>query len=490
MTISFSDHHPSMIDIAQKFGLMERGVNGIKITPKILNDFQHRKLAFDWVHMGTTACKAGDIATIIRETIWFLPPRSGHAGNWADIAAGCAGAVDYNKILCADEKLAYPLIYDLNMTENDDLTEGDTIYLPGSYVKNGQRLLLPLYCWQGGNFVRADRRYSYLSPFVLIEYDHELMPLLSFHRQSYNHLREYHFKSQAAVIIRAKDLFQNILLALIKQAINNREPEHFLQLIFDRIVDVSGITRRIHWHVSQGTYWAGDVSFSSPTELVMAATLPWLAADNPWLLIKQPDFFSRPMLLCSLPLISLMLAVCNTHLTKTNEQVDGFFNLHAHWGAIGMAGYPPRKHGYFANQVRYARPIYQTVIRDFPEIRPVFFLLIPSAIYLLWPHQHYPNDYELVTSLLKETHDQTMPYLNKPNILGDKIDKITSDWLEKNIKTISPYFIRRFQVQRSVFNAIELPKTGRSIKPEYFDQLSLSQLSMLVGSITERLPKT
>lgn len=475
----------SPLKFARELGLTTPTPQGMKVNPKTLAGFEKRTVAFDWVHMGTTACTAGQLARTIH-SLPFLPPRSGHLGNWQEIAAGRAGALDYNSIICKEERVGFPLIYDFNMTENADLTEGDGIYLPGSVVSAGQRKILPLYTWKDGAFHLTPRHQSYLSPFVLTEKEGGLIPLITFHRQQFSRLPGYHFQSQAQIILSHEPLFRDILNVLINEALRTPYPARALNLTIDRLVDISGKSVRAEWTISGQSFRSGAHQFAEGKSLIEAVILPLRAAAAPHLFMDNPSFFDQPMALCSLPLISLMLALMKPSFSIARGESHPLFNFHMHWGAIGMAGYPPKKHGHFSSHVRYSRPLYQTVIRHFPNIPPVFFALLPAAIYLLWPHEHYAADQELIEDLLHQIAQETNGMIAKPNLLIAKINRIAGDWLERHIRNLSPYFLNRFSAQRSVFNPIALPPIGRSLKPNGFEELTLTQLSMLVGALMEK----
>src|SRR5689334_16941075 len=72
--------------------------------------------AFRWAHMGHSDLSVRALLTTIREAAGLHPPRTGHVGNWNDIVAGRAGAMDFNQGACVHGS-AYALLYPFNKTE-------------------------------------------------------------------------------------------------------------------------------------------------------------------------------------------------------------------------------------------------------------------------------------------------------------------------------------------------------------------------------------
>jgi hypothetical protein len=85
--------------------------------------------------------------------------------------------------------------------------------------------------------------------------------------------------------------------------------------------------------------------------------------------------------------------------------------------------------------------------------------------------------------LIREVRLTTDPLVEKTNILPDEVGRVVQRWLERERHNLSEYFLNRFVSRRSVFNDIELPPPGQSIRPPGFDDLTLRQASMLIGAL-------
>lgn len=85
------------------------------------------------VHLGTRDVRVGTLLDAVHAEPGLLPPRSGHLGNWEDIALGRSGPMDFNTAVCGGGH-GFPLIYGFTQTEAEE-TGGDDVYLPGSLVE-------------------------------------------------------------------------------------------------------------------------------------------------------------------------------------------------------------------------------------------------------------------------------------------------------------------------------------------------------------------
>jgi hypothetical protein len=482
---SSTDAPLSMV-ILEGLGLTSESAEGLSLRRRRIDELASRQLPFDWVHMGTSLCTVAALERVILEHPMISTPRSGHVGNWTDIADGRAGAIDYNKIICEQTALGVPLIYEFTMTEDEALKLGDSIYLPGSYVRGGRREALPLYSWGGSDFVIRDRTVPRLSPFVLTPDQGQLISLVEFHRRRCANLPSYHFRSQAGLILQNEVCLREVLRSLVMNAYRQPNPGKALGLVFDRIASCDGSVRRASWTVHGNACYCDTDEFADTETLLDCAVLPFVAASEPDRVTTEISHFARPMPLCSSPLIGMLLAIFDSHVS--DRQIVGRnhrdpVNVHPHWGAIGMAGYPPRRSGHFADHARYSRKLYQTVIREFQEFRPVYFVLLPAAIYLLWPQEHYLRDVELVANLIHDVRRKTDALLEKTNILYEEVSRVVLHWLKEVRSSLSAYFINRFVLRRSVFNDIILPPPGRCIRPDGFDNLTLRQASMMIGAL-------
>ena len=111
----------------------------------------------------------------------LCPPRTGHIGNWGNIGLGRAGAMDFNKAICAPG-YGYPLLYCFTQTEVEAPRQGDWGYLPGSLVDGDARTPLRLHAWDGTEFAALHAHaLPRFTPFVQAELDGGLTPLTEVH---------------------------------------------------------------------------------------------------------------------------------------------------------------------------------------------------------------------------------------------------------------------------------------------------------------------
>lgn len=160
-----------------------------------------------------------NLITIIKSNTDITPPRTGHIGNWGEISKGYAGTLDYNKLICQEQDIGYPLIYNFNQTENKCLSSGDTVYLPGSIISDGNRKLLPIHTWNGNYFINRNRENSYFSPFVLTEFDGQKESLITVQKKRMNKLQNFNFRYLESEILNEVELVKSIFKLLIEDAI-------------------------------------------------------------------------------------------------------------------------------------------------------------------------------------------------------------------------------------------------------------------------------
>ena len=102
-------------------------------------------------------------------------------------------------------------------------------------------------------------------------------------------------------------------------------------------------------------------------------------------------------------LLTLLEAVLNTHYPDVGVPPPGpprACNPHLHWGGPKMGGYQPQLRGYFAEHARHLRKLFRPVIEDLPEVEPVFFVLLPAAVFNLCPHEALSRDIVMMDRLM------------------------------------------------------------------------------------------
>ncbi len=464
---------------------------GPKSLDSLVENLYQRKSGFEWAHLGNLDLPIHKLFTIIRSHPWLVPPRTGHLGNWTDIAAGRAGMMDYNTA-CIQGALGYPLLYCFTQTEDVTLQRGDCVYLPGSIIENGHRTELSLFTWDGTSFAERPREHPLFTPFVQTRVDGELVPLSLVHWKRMQLLPGFEFRLEASVVRGNEPLVRDLLGGLIEDARQQSNQYSAFQDILSHLVGLDGTMYRCPVEYDGRGYRMGMASYPNTTALVEAAMLPFLAATEP------ETFFSNVRELPShVPKVSNLIArlfsafLC-THYPKckiNRTLMTQPFNPHLHWGGVGMAGYPPKKGGYLSSKatVRSARKICNTVIARFPEIDPVFFVLLPTVILSLLTPKAHKQDLKLLSVLIDRVKRVAQPLAGRPDLMEKALDGVVREWVIQCLGELSPYFLHRFSGRHSVLNTCPLPEPSQLVEPDGFDSLTVRQASMTVGALIEAL---
>ena len=415
------------MEIIENLELMGRISADIeKLNPQILKEFEGRTRGFEWIHMGETDITVGKLLEFLRNTPGLRVPRGGHIGSWNNIGNGRAGLVDYNKTICVDFKIGFSLLYSFNMTEDDKLEKGDKIYLPGSIVDGHERELLPLFTWDGSNFVERSRGDSYFTPFVMTKIYGKLVPLQKFHRENMKNFSEFNFHTEADIIKERLVLEREMLVFLVQKALKSENVTRSLKELFPYCVELNGKIAKQDILFEHGKFCVGKVSFSSIEEFVEASLLSVIAATNPDAFFSKIDAYPFLIPVRSLTLSNLLCGLYNTHYSTRDvnrEELTKPVNPHFHWGALGMAGYPPYKRGYFSSQekIRASKAICLQLIEKFPQFDPLLFLLLPVAPFTLCPVKEFDTDIPFIEELLVGVENASKKYYKNPTLTMQSI---------------------------------------------------------------------
>ncbi|WP_193370944.1 DUF6025 family protein [Pelagibius marinus] len=484
-----SELQQSPLTLLSRLGLPDETSAAAKLSSRQLERFDNRELAFDWVHMGGSRTKIKTLFEVLSAAEKLTVPRSGHLGNWGEIARGRSGALDFNNAICGSKKLGYPLLVDFNQTEDSELEKGDWAYLPGSAVSHGKRRELSLLTWNGAEFSERDRRLPYFVPFVMTRDDDEPLPLVEYHRRRLRQLMGYDFHFQSATLLKQEDLLRRTLVALIEDAILRRDQNALLR-VFDRIITLDGRVHRNAIHLTGQRVILDETEYDTVAAFVDAALIPFKLAANPQLLAEEIRNLPPAVPLVSGPLMISLMAVMNTHYGDSSVERESMtkpFNPHFHWGARAIAGFPPRKRGYFRRSASIVRRIQESMIQQVDQLDPVFLILLPSAIFMLWPSSAYPRDGELVNDLVATILSGTADMQGDSEQLLQKIEGLVGNWVDSTGADLSNYFLSRFTDLGRPIRVMDFPEFSEPLEPEQFGELTLQQASMLVGALHEKL---
>ncbi len=432
--------------------------------------------AFAPVHLGLRDVRIGALLAAVRRRDGLLPPRTGHLGNWADIAEGRAGPMDFNTAICGGGH-GYPLIYGLTRTEAE-AEGGDEVYLPGSLAAAGERRELPLHTWDGRAFVRRDRSRPLFCPLTQTEVDGELTALVELHWRRLPRVPGYRFVNWARSLLDNERPLVEMLTTLVAEAANGAHPDRTLTELISHAARLDGEVGRCDLRHDGDGYLLDGYHYGSARELAEAVLLPLRAlADPRWFFARiasMPPVLPVPSLL----LTNVLFAVFGDHLPdQTGVPDEGPFITHLHWGARAMAGCPPRRHGYFArrSRVRPMRDIMTTLIRHFPAVKPVCFVLMPAQAFMLCPPSTAPEDLAVLNAVVKAVltaepdaaHDTARAELA---VRGDRL---------------SAYLRGRFAPERGVPRDGEHWAPATPVEPDGFRELTFRQACAIVAALEE-----
>ncbi|MYV45657.1 DUF6025 family protein [Streptomyces sp. SID2888] len=430
------------------------------------------------LHFGTLDVPVGSLLDLVRDTEGLLPPRTGHLGNWEDIALCRSGPMDFNTAVCAGG-YGYPLVYGFTRTEAH--TEGgDDVYLPGSLVDGGRRTTLPLHTWDGRAFVRRDRSRPLFCALTQAELDGELVPLVELHWRRMATVPGYRFRQWATFLADHAALVTDMLCLLLAEAAARQNPRAAFAELISHAVRLDGSVGRCEVRRHGMGYAIEDHVYPSARAFAEEALLAVQALTEP------RAFFSRmgevpPVLpVISIQLSSVLFGLLGSHLPdRSGLPPESPFVTHLHWGARAMAGCPPRRGGYLARKttVRSLRAITGPLVRDFAEVRPLCFALLPAQIFMLCPPDSEQQDRELLADLFKvvlaadpgTTHDTTVT------------------WLSTYKDRLSPYLRGRFRDGSGVPTDAVRRAPAAPAEPEGFRDLTFRQACGVVAAFEEAL---
>lgn len=444
-----------------------------------LESLVERREGYQGIHLGTRDLAIGTLLDVLSRSPGLRPPRGGHIGNWEDIALGRAGPMDFNKAICS-RGLGFPLIYCFTQTEAENAA-GDWVYLPGSLVERGQRTLLPLYTWDGASFARRTRERSYFCPFVQTEVDGSLQPLIELHWSRMGALRSFEFELEQGMLFHHRTELVGMLAELMERASRARNPRKAFQDVISHAVCTDGTISRCSIRKDGNDYWLDDVRYASISALVEHAIFPFEAVARP------RDFFAKirdlPRLL---PVMSNVVGrLFSAHFPRRQGHA---INLSLQWGARDMAGFPPRRRGYFISKARNFQVLADALVATCGDFTPICSVLLPAAIFLLCPSDVHPPDSDLLAELFATVLHMTASgdsgaAMASPREL-ELVEDVTRSWKARSGGALSPYFLSRFRPRSGLIENLDAPVESEPVEPPGFRTLSLRHACMIVGALS------
>lgn len=476
----------SVEPLLQSLGLFEQVANTPPLDWRKMLRFQERQLAFDWAHMGNAEITLGQLIATLQGEVFLSPPRTGHLGNWSNIVKGRACTHDYNNLTCGRHRIGHALIFDFNQTESDTPGLGDWSYLPGSLVDRCERRPLELLTWDGRTFRRRGRSAPRFTPFTLTSFDGHLVPLVSLHRNACRRLEHFEFRFLSQTLLRQEGLIRRVLEVLLTYARSQEKPEAVLRRLFDRRVNLDGCVERVSMKLLGRGFRMADTCYAGLEDFIDHALLPLQAAASPDDFPAQVKDLPSHMPMMAPTLLTLLEAVLNTHYPDIDGPPPGSprpCNPHLHWGGPAMGGYQPQLRGYFAEHARHLRKLFRPVIDEILEVEPVFFVLLPAAIFNLCPHEALSRDVVLMDRLMTAVSRKAGPLLGRPAEMCRCIEQTVSDWQIGARNELSPYIVNRIAPRPGVVCSLPHPIEGELALLPSFLRLTLQQASMTMGAL-------
>jgi len=465
-------------------------IEALGLTSEVsIEELSTRHRAYDSVHLGLQNLEIGEFLDFLKEESTLKPPRTGHIGNWEEIAAGRSGALDFNQPIC-NEGYGYPLIDCFTQTEAEEAGEktGDWVYLPGSIIENGKREVLSLFTWDGATFTQRSREQALFIPFVQTRVDGKFVSLSQLHNDRMKKIPGFQFVLEPSVVMKNIDLVRSILTNLLEDASKRPNQKRAFQDLISHAVKLDGTMNRCMVRQDDQGYWLDQCLYSDVESLAEQVLSPFKAVTNSDAFFAEIKKLPPLIPVMSDLLIGLFTAIFTTHYPESKEDRSSLtqpFNVHLQWGGRDMAGFPPLRNGYFTERstTRSLRSICTAIIDKFPEINPVCFLLLPAPIFMLCPSSEHPKDAELLSSLFKEIEEATAKTEEPQGKAFLKhVDYLARKWFSQNKTEVSPYFLNRFYPRKGLFELSEAPAQGHAVQPEGFRAITFQQACIVVGA--------
>lgn len=447
--------------------------------------------------------------SIVREWPGIKPIRTAHSGGaWEWIAKGAGETVQFNDRLIRDN-LALPLIIDHTTTPatttkvyQNGQTQGDFLYWPGT-ILNGQEIVhLPLYVFDGQKYVFFDRREALFSPFVFADYEGKIVPLQNIHRernqqfdlgQELNYLSDYLLSNWESV-----DFITRVLLEKIGME-NELVQKDLLNIMFEKSINITGKKHGANLQIENDKVVINpntSVDFSSLSAQLRAITEVVAGKKS---LQDLSQEFGNNFLFFGTDYLIFLAAILGADRTDPRPPENNPYVVHYHWGGLMMAGAPPNIKGYMDSEVVGKIQKLMTLLKDTDipgvgKVKPLLFLLLPAAPYLLLPHVDEPEECEAIDRLTNTVLEKTSGKRGKKDHENTTI-AATQSWLDQERYNVSLHMANRFgsspqnsvrhnylQTNGGVFHK-KSPSSCNVVVPNRFEELTTKELSIIVGTI-------
>lgn len=424
------------------------------ISRKGYSELEKGEQCFDWLHLGTSPISPSKFRSINKE-FGFIPPRTGHVGDWKPILDLEGGMLDYNAYICGAEGYGRPIVIDVTNVETRDPSQGDAIYTPGMIYDDGQAIELPIKILQGTRYLDSARDYPTFLPFAFAEENGRLLNISEIHERR-NKCLGYDFRRLSPALLDFENPIEQLLECAIEACRLEPNPQQALILLIDREATLGGFLRRVEPEfLVTGEIKVGQSIYKDSGSLAKACIdLLKAAASANWMMQRASNSDESLPVLSNLVLLLALPAVFRLHLIENSAAYAcDRVVCHPHWGAVGMAGLPPYRKGYFASQITKLKRCFRLLLGQTKGIScvptSVIYLMAPAGIFLLCPLESDSVDAELLDTLLIDALNETS---GKPfgQIQPELIDPFITLWMKQHGKKFSAAWSRRFNSKNTL----------------------------------------
>lgn len=427
--------------------------------------------SFIWIHGGVLDITVCDFFDLFPLNSF----RTGHLGSWEEIINGRACALDHNGTVCK-KFAATPVISDTLQTENEDMTTGDTVYLPGSIVSKNGIEKLTLYTKNDRKYCEVDRAKSYFVPFVKANYNGEFLPITDIHKNPKNNFDNTVFVS--TMFAEHKNLIIKILRDIF-HGLKNEKVEFSISDVIDRVVYLDGRIERISAKIDNRRIIIGKLEYNNEIDLINDLFIPFIAAIEHDKVVSELGKNKTVF-----PFLSLSFTLILRYVISSLNSTKGQINIYLEWGAFNSAGHSLFSSGYYRKKAGLIGKIYNYISKKSIKIPPMFLVLLPSSTMNLLPCTVYGSDThildELFNNILNIDNRELAPVVQQNNIVKEAIK-----WHGKWAKQMSLYFNNRFAKKRCISHGARYHEYSEPIMTETFKKLTIRQSLMLTGALYE-----
>jgi hypothetical protein len=454
-----------------------------QLDPEQLESLMSGEKHYAFLHLGYAKTPMSKVLESISSSS-ISPPRSGHMGNWGDIVVGRSGAMDFNYFICLGG-YGHPSIFCFNQTETKALDGGDTVYVPGSLVKQGKQSMLELYAWDGQQFALCDRTSPRFVPFLKAKSEQGLKPLTSLLTHQ---LREQlgTFELEVDLLAKHRERLSAWIEALIRAALTSNNPARLLQDLVGHAATLSGDIERAKFSLEGNSIVMNGIEYS-PEDFADLIWAPIIAVNEPQHFFSNMEKWPVKLPIISHLLVAVFSALCRSHFVCNTNRGDFGPTIHFHWGARAMGGFPPARKGYFAEKstAKSLRHIMATIDDVSAEPISLVYVVMPAPVFMLCPTNLKSNDAQVLEGLFSHIFANFDP-LECSESLGKKLNALVHEWLQRNGQDLSSYFTRRFNGWPGLLDvdSAELDVSDHLLSKAW-QALTIEQLCIVVGTFHE-----